>query len=103
MSKIGSRAMYRAWNRDKNEKLFTNLLDRFRIEYTYGKPGDGYDLLVQVQPMELWEVKDPAQKWSLTKTEQAKREYCKTHGIPYRIVEHLEQAINAIAERTITK
>lgn len=98
MKHIGSRAMYRTWNRDRNEKLITNILDRYHIQYSHGRPGDGYDLLVQIQPMELWEIKDSAQRWSLTKAEQAKKRYCKEHGIPYRVIETIEQAVDAITE-----
>ena len=96
MSNVGSRSMHRKWNRDRNERLFTNLLSRCGIDYSYGKPGDGYDLLVQVQPMELWEVKDPSRKWTLTQAEQKRRAYCKRMGIPYRVIEHVDQAAEAI-------
>ena len=88
-----------AANRDDNEPLFTELLDRYRVEYSKGKPGDGYDLLVQIHPMEFWEIKNPgAGKWKLTEAEKKKQAYCKAAGIPYRVLEYTDQAADVLGE-----
>ena len=88
-----------AANRDNNEPLFTAILDRYHIEYEKGTPGAGYDLLVQVQPMELWEIKNPGQppsKQKLTAAEQSKKKYCAAMGIPYRVLMYTDQAVDAL-------
>ena len=92
--------MYRSWKRDANEHLFTELLDRYHIEWLQGKPGDGYDLLVLMQPVEMWEIKNPDLKPSarkLTESEQKRKEYCRTVGIPYQVLEYTDQAVDVIA------
>ena len=84
-----------AANRDDNEPEFAQLLDAYRIQYAQGKPGDGYDLLIQMSPMQLWEIKNPLQprsKRKLTAAEQAKKEYCEATGIPYYVLEYVDQA-----------
>lgn len=87
-------------NRDKNEPKITQVLDLYHIEYSAGGLGDGYDLLVQLPVMELWEVKNPEVKPSdrqLTDAEKRKQAYCKEMGIPYRVIEYSDQAVDAIA------
>jgi hypothetical protein len=99
MSKRPRRSLFRHGDRDQNERNITAVLDRYRVRYHRMPPGVGFDLLVQVNPMECWEVKSPTYKWSLTKVEQAAKLYCRERGIPYRIIETMEQAVEAIAER----
>ncbi len=87
-------------NRDDNEPLFTELLDRYHIEYSKGNPGDGYDLLVQDAPMMLWEIKNPSQpksKQKLTDAEKRKQAYCKARGIPYHVILYTDQAVDILA------
>ena len=82
-------------NRDNNEPAFTALLAHWHIEFSYGNPGDGYDLLVQVAPLELWEIKNPEQSAhdrKLTTAELAKQAYCKERGILYLVFEYTDQA-----------
>ncbi len=82
-------------DRDDNEKDFILVLKAYGVQYAYGKPGDGFDLLVQIQPMELWEIKNPKQppsKRMLTEAELNKQAYCEMHGIPYRVLTQAEQA-----------
>lgn len=89
-----------AASRDENEPLFIELLQRYRVEYSKGAPGDGYDLLVQIHPMELWEIKNPSRPASgrkLTEAERTKQAYCKAAGIPYRILEYTDQAVDILA------
>ena len=84
-----------AANRDDNEPKITAILDAYQIEYSKGKPGDGYDLCIHIHPMELWEVKNPEQSPSsrkLTDAEMTKQAYCQKHGIPYRVIEYSDQA-----------
>src|SRR3990167_7474717 len=100
MSRIGSRAMYRSWNRDRNEKDITPILDRLHVRYHLMPPGAGFDILVMVGPVEFWEIKNSGYKWSLTKGEQETKKYCEARGITYRVIENIEQAANALVERT---
>ena len=90
-----------AATRDDNEPLFTELLDRYHIEYAKGTPGDGYDLCVHFPiTMHLWEIKNPSQprsKRKLTPAELHKQEYCKTFSIPYHVLEYTDQAVTLIA------
>lgn len=101
MSKQYRPSMFRgAANRDRNEKGILEIIEVYRIEYSKGKPGDGYDLCLQINPMELWEIKDPEQAPSerkLTECEKAKQAYCLRHGIPYRIIEYRDQAQEILA------
>lgn len=99
MSKQYRPSVFRgAANRDKNETTITAVLDRWHVEYSKGKPGDGYDLLVQINPLELWEVKDPSQKWTLTNHEKAKQAYCRERGIPYRVIQFDTEAEQILME-----
>ena len=97
---MSKRSVFRgAANRDDNEHYFTELLDRYHVQYSKGTPGDGYDLLLQIHPMEFWEVKNPSQppsKRKLTEAERNKREYCKAAGIPYRVIEYTDQAVDVL-------
>jgi hypothetical protein len=99
MSKRPRRSLFRHGDRDQNERNITAVLDRYRVRYHRMPPGVGFDLLVMVGPAEFWEVKNAALKWSLTKAEQETKEYCKTRGITYRVIETIEQAASALAER----
>ena len=91
--------MFRSGDRDDNERHITAVLDRYRVRYLRMQPGAGFDLLVMVAPVELWEVKNPDLKWSLTKVEQAAKTYCRERGIIYRVIETTAQASELLAER----
>lgn len=86
-------------NRDENESKITTLLIHLQIPYCLMPATAGFDILVMTAPMEAWEVKNSSYKWTLTKAEQERKEYCKRHGIPYRIIETVEQAVDALNER----
>jgi hypothetical protein len=99
MTKQYRRSMFVSGNRDRNEKNITAVLDRYGVPYCHMPPSAGFDLLVIVSPVEFWEVKNPEVKWSLTRAEQERKSYCKAHGIQYRVIETMEQAVDAIVER----
>ena len=92
-------SVFRSGDRDDNERHITAVLSRWKVHYIQMPPGAGFDLLVMVNPVELWEVKNPALKWSLTKTEQAAKTYCRERGIPYRIIETMEQAVDQLEKK----
>lgn len=82
-------------DRDENEKDFIKVLNAYQVQYSQGRPGDGYDLLVQIHPMELWEIKNPKQppsKRQLTEAEIFKQSYCNSRGIPYRVLLYVDGA-----------
>lgn len=82
-------------DRDENEKDFIKVLKAYQVQYSQGRPGDGYDLLIQIQPMELWEIKNPKQppsKRQLTEAEIFKQAYCNSHDIPYRVLMYVNDA-----------
>ena len=88
-------AHFKTGRRDANEKFIQELLNRRNVKWTQFKPGDGADLLIWIAPMELWEVKDPSQppsKRELTDDENEARDYCKSTGIPYIVIETVEDA-----------
>lgn len=88
-------------SRDRNEPSITELLRLRQVKYTYLHEGDGADLLIWVTPMEVWEVKDPAQpksKRELTPVERDAQEYCATVGIPFVVMESVEQANDRLNE-----
>ena len=91
--------VFQKGSRDSNESSITDVLDRLQIPYVKQSPHAGFDLLVFLSPLECWEVKNPEYKWTLTKAEHARREYCKHNGIPYRVIEHIEQVVTVIGER----
>jgi hypothetical protein len=92
-------SMFKSGERDDNERHITAVLDRYHIRYVKMQPGAGFDILVMVNPLQVWEVKNPEYKWTLTKVEQAAKTYCRENGIPYRIIETTAQAVEAISER----
>lgn len=86
---------FKTGRRDANEKEIIELLNRRNVRYTQLKPGDGADLLVWIAPMELWEVKDPAQppsKRKLTDDEMDAGDYCENTDIPYIVIMTVEDA-----------
>ena len=88
-------------DRDDNEPEFVRLLNAYQIQFAYGKPGDGFDLLVEIQPMELWEVKNPKRPKSgrqLTEAEIFKQAYCNERGIPYRVLTDVSEAEKILTE-----
>jgi hypothetical protein len=90
--------IFRKAHRDDNEPQITAILDRCQIPYCMMPPTAGFDLLVMVSPMEAWEVKNGAYKWTLTKAEHERKDYCKRNGIKYRIIQTIEEAVTAINE-----
>jgi hypothetical protein len=99
MSKQYRRSVFMSGNRDENESKITAILDRYHIPWCKMPPLAGFDLLVFVGPLECWEVKNPSYKWTLTKAEQERKSYCKQNGITYRVIEFMDQAVDAITER----
>lgn len=102
MTKQYRPSMFRgAANRDDNEPMFRELLDRWQVQYSQGKPGDGYDLLIQIHPMRLWEIKNneqPPSAQRLTPAELAKQAYCRSRGIPYDVLRYTDEAVKILTE-----
>jgi hypothetical protein len=94
-----TRRAFARGNRDKNERDITQILIRFQVPYVLMPPTAGFDLLVFSNGLECWEVKNKALKWSLTHSEQERQMYCKRNGITYRVIETIEQAVEALNER----
>lgn len=94
-----SNSRFATGNRDRNEKEITALLSRVRVPYCLMPLEAGFDILVFVPHVELWEIKNPTRKWTLTKAEHEKKSFCRIHNIPYRIIETAQQAADAISER----
>lgn len=92
-------AIFRNGDRDANEPMITTVLSRLNIPFVVQPPQAGFDLLVLTSPPELWEVKNPSYKWTLTRSEHERQKYCRANGITYRVIETIEQAADAIAER----
>lgn len=84
-------------SRDRNESKITAILERFHVPYVLQPPQAGFDILVFTSPLECWEVKNPEYKWSLTKAEKERMDYCKRNGIEYRIIEMIDQAADALS------
>ena len=93
------RSVFFTGDRDANEKDITDILARCKIPYCLMPPTAGFDLLVFAPYVELWEIKNPLRKWTLTKAEQIMKSYCEDYGIPYRVIETQEQAIKIVEER----
>jgi hypothetical protein len=91
--------LFASANRDRNEPDITRILERYHIPFVKQPPLAGFDILVLTSPVQLWEVKNSTYKWTLTKAEQERLDYCKHNGIVYRVIETMEQAVDAIAER----
>lgn len=102
MAKQYRKHIFRSSNRDDNEPLITALLDRFQIPFCLMPATAGFDILVMIAPPEFWEIKNPAYKWTLTKAEHERQGYCRKVGIVYRVIETIEQAVEAINERKMT-
>ena len=96
---IMTKGMYETGNRDANEPEILAFLKARNIRYTQLKPGDGADLIVAIQPMEYWEIKNPAQppsKRKLTHCEYELLDYCTNMRIPYVVIETVEDAAHRI-------
>lgn len=94
------RKVFHTGKRDANERTITAILDRYGFQYCHMPPTAGFDLLVFIPHVELWEIKNNGLKWTLTKAEHERKRYCAAHNIPYRVIETMEQAVDAISERT---
>lgn len=99
MTKQYRRSVFLSGNRDSNEKDIIAVLDRYRVPFCLMPPTAGFDILIMVNPVQFWEVKNGALKWTLTKAEHRLKNYCQMEGIPYVIIETMEDAVNAITER----
>lgn len=91
--------VYATGKRDSNESEILAVLKARNVRYTQLKPGDGADLIVSIQPMEYWEVKNPAQppsKRALTPDEYVLLDYCTTMHIPYVVIETAEEAVDRL-------
>lgn len=94
-----TKRMYETGNRDDNEPEILAFLKARNIRYTQLKPGDGADLIVAIQPMEYWEIKNLAQppsKRKLTHHEYELLDYCTNMRIPYVVIETVEDAAHRI-------
>ena len=90
---------YNKGNRDKNEKDILEFLRARNVSYTQMHEGDGFDLLVWIQPAEFWEVKNPAQAMGdqvLTRVEAEAQAYCMEVGIPYVVIHSVDEALTRI-------
>ncbi len=89
------RSLYNTGRRDANEDGIMELLKARNIRVTSFRPGDGADKLIWIDPMEVWEIKNPDQppsKRKLTDDELEAQEYCARVGIPYIVIETIEDA-----------
>lgn len=99
------RAAYNTGNRDRNEAEIIRVVKAMGVRVTKLKPGDGADLLIWVRPIQVWEIKNPEQAPSdrkLTGSELEALDYCAREGIPYRVIETVDEAvaeINALREK----
>ena len=96
MNSVQRKKIFRTSNRDRNEHTITEILIRFQVPYVLMPASAGFDILVMVNPPEFWEIKNPEYKWSLTEAEQKLKSYCKRNGITYRVIEYIEQAVQAL-------
>lgn len=99
MTKHYRPSVFLSGKRDANERGIMAMLNRFGVAFCMMPPTAGFDLLVFNGRVELWEVKNSSVKWTLTKAEHERKQYCKEHGIIYRVIETLEQAADALVER----
>lgn len=86
-------------NRDDNEKYFTEYLRRANVNYFLLPEGAGADILVYLQPMPLFEIKNPKVAPSdrkLTEIEKNVMEHCDDYGIPYYVFETVEQMADVL-------
>ena len=90
------RSLFKSGARDLNEGEILALLNARNVRFVMLRPGDGADLLVMISPMELWEVKNPDQPESkrlLTQEERITMAYCLETGIPYHVIETVDDAL----------
>ena len=90
------RSLFKSGHRDANEGEILALLNARNVRFVMLRPGDGADLLVMICPLELWEIKNPDQpesKRRLTQEERITMEYCLETGIPYEVIETVEDAL----------
>jgi hypothetical protein len=85
-------SLFNAGKRDRNEAHILELLNSRHVGYIQLRPGHGADLIVEINPMEYWEIKCPDQKWELTLDEITKQEYCEATGIPYIVIQFVDEA-----------
>ena len=94
-----SKPNHNTGKRDANEQSILNLLNARNVRWTQLRPGDGADLLIWIHPMEVWEIKNPAQppsKRRLTDDEKDAMAYCLATRIPYVVIEDIETAAHRL-------
>lgn len=93
--------LHNSGKRDENEGEILALLRARNIKVTQFRPGDGADLLIWINPLIVVEVKNPKQppsKRQLTEDEKETEQYCEGIGLPYYVVEYVEE-VNDIINR----
>lgn len=93
------RGIHNTGNRDDNEPEIIEYLNRRNIHNVQLKPGAGADLIVSINPMEYWEIKNPQQPPSKRKLSDAESQlllYCTATRIPYVVIETVEEAAERI-------
>lgn len=91
--------IHKRGSRDKNEKLFTEYLRRANVKHELLPEGFGADILLFIAPMHLIEIKNPDVPKSdraLTEKEKEVQEFCAEAGIPYFVVEQVEELAKII-------
>ena len=89
-------SLYNKGKRDANEPEILDLLNARNVRYIMLRPGDGADLIVGIHPMEYWEVKNPEQppnKRELTDAEKELQVYCIYTGIPFVVINSMDDAV----------
>lgn len=90
---------YKTGKRDANEKEINKILLARGVRWTDLKPGDGADKIIWIQPMEIWEIKNPDVRPSdrkLTDAEKIALEYCTRMKIAFCVIETQEDAVNRL-------
>lgn len=85
-----------ASKRDANEKALVAVWRRLHCHWIPMDRNAGFDgvLVSPITGVHLVEVKNPAQRWSLTAAERQVKAEVEARGAIYRIIETEEQAVN---------
>jgi len=92
---------YNTGKRDANDAAIVEVIDHFHIKHIAGRPGDGYDYLLVINPVMFIEIKNPKAKPSdrrLTEIEQELKDYCHEQCIAYLVIEYPEQMADVLAD-----
>lgn len=93
------RSLFKKGHRDANEQAIIDLLNARNVRYIMLAPGDGADLVVQIHPMEFWEIKNPDQpmsKQAMTGAEYNQLDYCAATHIPYVVIKTVDDAADRL-------